>query len=96
MVPAPVLAQVSRSSEQVQLRRLLRGCDVVSTTEADAHAAARLMGLARTDDVVDGVVAHVAVVLGADVATADGANIRRLLDVAGGHRKHPGRLTPQT
>lgn len=83
MVPAPVLAQVSRSSEQVQLRRFLRGCDVVSLSEADAHAAGHLMGLARTSDVVDAVVAHVAVVLGADVATADATDIRRLLDVAG-------------
>lgn len=29
-VPAPVVAQVSRSSRQVQLRRLLRGCEIVA------------------------------------------------------------------
>lgn len=83
VVPAPVVAQVSRSAEQVQLRRLLRGCDVVSLTEADAHAAGRLMGLARTGDVVDAVVAHVAAGLRANVATGNRADIRRLLDVAG-------------
>jgi hypothetical protein len=33
VVPAPVVAQVSRSPRQVQPRRLLRGCEVVSLTE---------------------------------------------------------------
>jgi hypothetical protein len=33
VVPAPVVVQVSRSPTQVQLGRLLRGCDVVSLTE---------------------------------------------------------------
>ena len=32
-VPSPVVAQVSRSRTQVQLRRLLRGCEVVSLDE---------------------------------------------------------------
>jgi hypothetical protein len=32
VVPAPVVAQVSRSPRQVQLRRLLRGCEVVWAT----------------------------------------------------------------
>ena len=42
MVPAPVVAQVSRSPRQVQLRRLLRGGEVVSLTEQRAHSAGRL------------------------------------------------------
>ena len=29
VVPAPVIAQVSRSPAQVQLRRLLRGCEII-------------------------------------------------------------------
>ncbi|HKU38526.1 MAG TPA: hypothetical protein VJR89_10275, partial [Polyangiales bacterium] len=29
LVPAPVVAQASRSPEQVQMRRLLRGCEIV-------------------------------------------------------------------
>jgi hypothetical protein len=41
------------------------------------------MGLARTSDVVNAVVAHVAAVLRANVATSDGADISQLLDVAG-------------
>jgi hypothetical protein len=39
VVPALVVAQVSRSAAQVQLRRLLRGCEVRSLTEQQAHAA---------------------------------------------------------
>ena len=40
VVPAPVVAQVSRSPRQAQLRRLLRGCDVPALDEATAHAVA--------------------------------------------------------
>jgi hypothetical protein len=50
LVPAPVIAQVSRSPAQVQLRRLLRGCEVVPLTEQEAHAAGELMGRAATSD----------------------------------------------
>jgi len=42
VVPAPVIAQVSRSPAQVQLRRLLRGCEIIALTESAAHAAGRL------------------------------------------------------
>jgi predicted nucleic acid-binding protein len=82
-VPAPVVAQVSRSPAQVQLRRLLRGCEVMNLTESDAHAAGHLMGRARTSDVVDAVVAHTAATLAADVVTSDRADISRLIAAAG-------------
>jgi predicted nucleic acid-binding protein len=82
VVPAPVVVQVSRSTRQVQLRRLLRGCEVVSLTEQRAHAAGRLLGRAGSRDVVDAVVADTAAELGADVVTSDRADIRRLLDAA--------------
>src|SRR5947208_1333379 len=52
VVPAPVVVQVSRSPQQVQLRRLLRGCDVVDLTEDRAHAAGELLGRAAGNDVV--------------------------------------------
>lgn len=78
MVPAPVVVQVSRSPTQVQLRRLLRGCDVVSLTEQRAHLAGRLLGRAGSRDVVDAVVAATAAELRADVMTGDHADIRRL------------------
>jgi predicted nucleic acid-binding protein len=83
VVPAPVVAQVSRSSAQVQLRRLLRGCEIMPLTEQKAHAAGELMGRAATRDVVDAVVAQTAADLHADVVTGDRADIRRLLQTAG-------------
>src|SRR5471030_2454795 len=55
-VPAPVVAQVSRSARQARLRRFLRGCDVVDFREVDAHAAGRLLARSRTSDVVDAAV----------------------------------------
>jgi hypothetical protein len=83
VVPAPVVAQVSRSPGQVQLRRLLRGCDIIPLTEHKAHASGELMGRAATTDVVDAVVAQTAADLRADVVTGDRADIRRLLQTAG-------------
>ena len=56
LVPAPVVAQVSRSPKQAQLRRFLTGCVVVPLGEAEAHEAGRLLGMSRTTDVVDAVV----------------------------------------
>jgi predicted nucleic acid-binding protein len=82
VVPAPVIAQVSRSPAQVQLRRLLRGCEIVPLNEQRAHAAGELMGRAATRDVVDAVVACTAADLHADVVTGDRADIRRLLQAA--------------
>src|SRR5689334_16466274 len=37
LVPAPVVAQVSRSPRQAELRRFLRGCEVVPMDEGTAH-----------------------------------------------------------
>jgi hypothetical protein len=53
--PAPVLAQVSRSTKQAQLRRFLAGCTVIPPGEREAHEAGRLPGKTRTADVVDAV-----------------------------------------
>src|SRR5260370_20089848 len=82
VVPAAVVVQVSRSPTQVQLRRLLRGCEVVSLTEQRAHLAGRLLGRTGSRDVVDAVVAAAAAELRADVVTGDHADIRRLLEAA--------------
>jgi predicted nucleic acid-binding protein len=82
VVPAPVIAQASRSPAQVQLRRLLRGCEILPLTEQKADAAGALMGRAATRDVVDAVVAQAAADLDADVVTGDHADIRRLLQAA--------------
>ena len=82
LVPAPVIAQVSRSPAQVQLRRLLRGCEVLSLTGHQAHAAGQLLGRAGSSDVVNAVVVQTAADLRADVVTGDHADIRRLIDAA--------------
>jgi len=82
VVPALVVAQVSRSAAQVQLRRLLRGCEVTALTGEAAHAAGRLLGRAGVSDVVDAVVADAAARLHADVATGDHDDIAQLLDAA--------------
>ena len=82
VVPAPVVVQVSRSPRQVQLRRLLRGCDVLDLTEPDAHAAGYLLGRAGVRDVVDAVVAEAAVARGAEIVTSDRADIQVLLNAA--------------
>jgi len=82
-VPAPVITQVSRSPAQAQLRRLLRGCEVVPLTKQRAHAAGELLGRVSSADVVDAAVAQLAAELRADVVTGDQADIRRLLDITG-------------
>jgi predicted nucleic acid-binding protein len=79
LVPSPVLAQASRSPRQVQMRRLLRGCQVVPFDEGDAHAAGALLGKTRTRDVADASVVVLAVRSRADVVTDDVGDIERLL-----------------
>ncbi|MBV8071564.1 MAG: hypothetical protein JO270_16765 [Acidobacteriaceae bacterium] len=82
-VPAPVVAQVSRSSQQVQLRRFLTGCAVVPLGEPEAHQAGRLLGRTRTTDVLDAVVVTVALRQKALILTDDGQDIRRLVAASG-------------
>ena len=77
---APVLAQVSRSPRQVQLRRMLRGCDIVGFAADDSHEVGALVGRAGTADVVD---AHLAIVASrrqATVLTSDVDDLRHLAD----------------
>jgi hypothetical protein len=50
---APVVAQASRSPRQAQLRRFLRGCDVVPFGSEDAHAAGALLARSGTSDPSD-------------------------------------------
>ncbi|HSU39842.1 MAG TPA: PIN domain-containing protein [Polyangiaceae bacterium] len=82
LVPAPVVAQVSRSPKQAQLRRLLRGCEVIAFDERAAHAAGALLGRSRTRDVVDASVATLSIRMHADVISNDAEDIRRLLAAA--------------
>jgi hypothetical protein len=81
-VPAPVIAQVSRSGRQAQLRRFLRGCDVVDFRKVDAHATGRLLARSRTSDIVDAAVVVLATDRAAEIVTADRADITHLLVAA--------------
>jgi predicted nucleic acid-binding protein len=83
LVPAPVVAQVSRSSRQVQLRRFLKGCIVVPFSEADAHRVGRLLGASQTVDVVDAAVVTIAAERDAIILTGDPDDIGRLARATG-------------
>jgi hypothetical protein len=82
LVPAPVVAQASRNPQQVQLRRLLRGCEIVPFQDTDAHRAGALLGKSRTTDVVDAAVVDLAVRRHADIVSGDASDIVRLLSAA--------------
>jgi hypothetical protein len=82
-VPAPVVAQVSRSPRQVQLRRLLAGCEVAAFGERDAHEVGRILAAAKTSDVVDAAVVHLAVRRRSDVVTRDLRDLSKLAAAAG-------------
>jgi len=83
IVPSPVIAQVSRSPDQAEMRRFLRGCETVPFAEADAHRAGALLGKARSRDIVDASVVALAIERRADIQTGDGKDIRGLLAAAG-------------
>jgi predicted nucleic acid-binding protein len=83
LVPAPVVAQVSRSPQQVQLRRFLTGCLVAPLDENEAHEAGRLLAKTRTADVVDAVVVTVALRNKAVILTGDPEDIERLVRASG-------------
>jgi predicted nucleic acid-binding protein len=68
---APVIAQASRSPRQAQLRRFLRGCDVVGFEPGQAHAVGALLAKSGTADVVDAHVVVTAARIAAVVITSD-------------------------
>jgi hypothetical protein len=83
VVPAPVVAQVSRSPRQAQLRRLLRGCAVLALDETTAHAVGRLLGRSDTSDIVDATVVTMAIANQAQIVTDDRDDISHLATAAG-------------
>jgi hypothetical protein len=100
LTTAPVLAQVSRSPRQVQLRRLLRGCDVVGFAPEQAHEVGELLGRSGTSDVVDAHVALTASTAGATVYTSDEDDLGQLssrlprpivVQLVGPRRRRPNR-----
>jgi predicted nucleic acid-binding protein len=78
LTTAPVVAQASRSPRQAQLRRLLRGCQIVPFAPDQAHTVGALLGKARSADVVDAHVVLVAAQRSATVLTSDPGDLRRL------------------
>jgi predicted nucleic acid-binding protein len=85
---APVVAQVSRSPRQVQVRRLLRGCEVVAFGAEQGHDIGALLGRARTTDVVDAHVMITAATRTSTVITSDPDD----LAVLAGHLPAPVRV----
>jgi predicted nucleic acid-binding protein len=83
LVPTPVVAQVSRSPRQAQLRRFLAGCVIVPLVEAEAHEAGRLLGITKTSDIVDAVVVTTAIRQRAAILTSDPDDIERLVRASG-------------
>ena len=84
LVPSPVVAQVSRSTSQAELRRFLAACRVVPFGERDAHEAGRLLGLTRTTAVADAAVVVAALNVDSPViVTGDPRDIRRLIGASG-------------
>lgn len=75
---APVVAQVSRSPEQAQLRRYLRGCEVVPFAADMAHEVGWLLAKAALSDVVDAHVVIVASQRRSVVLTSDPGDLRKL------------------
>ena len=75
---APVVAQVSRSPRQVQLRRLLRGCDIVGFAREQSHQVGELLARAGTSDVVDAHVVLTAARSPSTVYTADDEDLEQL------------------
>jgi predicted nucleic acid-binding protein len=75
---APVVAQVSRSGQQVQLRRFLRGCEVMPFESEQGHPVGILAGRSATDDVVDVHLVMVASQEGAAVITSDLDHLSRV------------------
>jgi predicted nucleic acid-binding protein len=78
-VTAPVIDQVSRFGRQTQLRRFLRGCDIVPFVPEEAHDIGALAGKARAADVVDVHVVAVAARHGFGVVTSDEDDLRPII-----------------
>jgi hypothetical protein len=78
---APVVAQVSRSGRQTQLRRFLRGCEVVRFDGDEAHDVGALAARTGVTDVVDVHVVVTAHRLSFGVVTSDEVDLKPIADV---------------
>ena len=75
---APVVAQVSRSPRQAQLRRFLRGCQIMAFSPDQAHAVGALLGNAGASDVVDAHLVVCAALTTSTVLTSDLDDLRKV------------------
>jgi hypothetical protein len=85
-VPAPVVAQSWRGSAgQVQLARLLAGCEVEAMDDGQARAVGALAGRAGTGDIVDARVVEGALRRRDLVVSSDPGDLQSIAS-ANGHR----------
>lgn len=80
LTTAPVVAQVSRTGRQAQLRRFLRGCDIVPFASPEAHDVGALAGKSASSEVVDVHLMIVAYQHGFGVVTGDEGDLRPIAD----------------
>ena len=80
---APVVAQVSRSGRRAQLRRFLRGCEVVPFGADEGHEIGALAGKADRPDVVDVHVVAVAARRGVGIVSSDREDLRPIIQALG-------------
>lgn len=80
LTTAPVVSQVSRSGRQAQLRRFLRGCEVIAFDDEEAHEVGALAGRASSNDVVDVHVVATAQRAGYGVVTSDVGDLDPIAD----------------
>ncbi len=76
---ALVVAQVSRSPRQVQLRRFLRGRHMEPFSSDTAHDVGALAGASRSSDVVDAHLVLVAASLAAAIVSSDEEDLSQLV-----------------
>jgi hypothetical protein len=82
-VPAPVVAQSWRGSvRQVQLARLLSGCDVEALDDGLARSVGALAAKAATADIVDACVVEGAVRRGDIVVSSDPDDLQSIASAA--------------
>jgi len=83
-VPAPVVAQSWRGSAgQVQLARLLAGCDVEVMDDGQARAVGALAARAGTSDIVDACVVEGALRRRDLVVSSDPGDLQSIASTAG-------------
>ena len=91
-VPAPVVAQAWRgSARQVQLARLLTGCNVEALDDSQARSVGALAARAATTDIVDACVAEGALRRRDLVVSSDSEDLQSIAAAAGHHLEidHP-------